>query len=95
MGLKVEDRSTGEMKTWQYDGVFIFIGLLPNSDLLSSKIELDKMGFVVTDKTLMTSIPGLFVAGDVRSGSTKQAAAAAGEGATAALIIRDYIRSFG
>ena len=53
------------------------------------------MGFVVTDKTLMTSIPGLFVAGDVRSGSTKQAAAAAGEGATAALMIRDYIRSFG
>lgn len=94
-GIKVEDRSTGEIKIWHYDGVFIFIGLLPNSDLLSSKIELDKMGFVVTDKTLMTTIPGLFVAGDVRSGSTKQAAAAAGEGATAALMIRDYIRSFG
>ncbi|PKN88546.1 MAG: pyridine nucleotide-disulfide oxidoreductase [Chloroflexi bacterium HGW-Chloroflexi-8] len=95
VGIKVEDRSTGEIKTWHHDGIFIFIGLLPNSDLLKGVVELDKMGFVVTDKTLMTAIPGLFAAGDVRSGSTKQAASAAGEGATAALMIRDYVRSIG
>jgi thioredoxin reductase (NADPH) len=94
-GVKVEDRATGQIKTWHYDGIFIFIGLLPNNNLLSGKVEVDKMGFIVTDKTLMTAIPGVFAAGDVRSGSTKQAASAAGEGATAALMIRDYIREIG
>jgi thioredoxin reductase (NADPH) len=53
---------------------------------------LDQWGFVLTDKTLMTSVPGLFAAGDVRVGSTKQAASAAGEGATAALMIRQYLK---
>ncbi len=87
----VEDRATGERKEWHYDGVFVFIGLSPNSDLVKGKAEVDQWGAVVTDKTLMTSIPGLFAAGDVRAGSTKQAAAAVGEGATAALMIRQYL----
>jgi thioredoxin reductase (NADPH) len=52
-------------------------------------------GFIVTDKTLMTSQPGLFAAGDVRAGSTKQAASAAGEGATAALMVREYLKEVG
>lgn len=91
----VVDRETGDQKEWEYDGIFIFIGLMPNSDLLKEKVEIDKTGFVVTDKTLQTAIPGLYAAGDVRSGSTKQAASAAGEGATAALMIRDYVREMG
>jgi thioredoxin reductase (NADPH) len=56
---------------------------------------MDEQGFIVTDKTLMTSLPGLFAAGDVRAGSTKQAASAAGEGATAALMIREYLKENG
>lgn len=91
----VQDRATGEMKEWQYDGVFVFIGLSPNSDLVTGKVALDPLGFVVTDKTLMTSLPGLFAAGDVRADSTKQAASAAGEGATAALMIRQYLQEQG
>ncbi len=91
----VEDRATGEQKTWSYDGVFIFIGLSPNSDLLKNKAEIDQWGAIVTDKTLMTSMPGVFAAGDVRAGSTKQAASAVGEGATAALMIRQYIQKIG
>jgi thioredoxin reductase (NADPH) len=87
----VEDRATGDQKEWHYDGVFVFIGFSPNSDLAKGKADLDQWGSVVTDKTLMTSIPGLFAAGDVRAGSTKQAASAAGEGATAALMIRQYL----
>jgi thioredoxin reductase (NADPH) len=89
-----EDRATGELKEWQYDGVFIFIGLSPNSDLLRGKAELDPYGFVMTEK-MVTSFPGVFAAGDVRADSTKQAAAAAGEGASAALMIRDYLKSIG
>ena len=91
----VEDRATGELKELQYDGVFVFVGLAPNSDLVKGKVELDPYGFVVTDKTLMTNMPGLFVAGDARAGSTKQAASAVGEGATAALMIRQYLTQVG
>lgn len=91
----VEDRATGKRKEWKYDGIFVFIGLSPNSDLLKGKAELDNWGFVVTDKTLMTSLPGVFAAGDVLAGSTKQAASAAGEGATAALMIRQYLQAIG
>jgi thioredoxin reductase (NADPH) len=90
--VHVRDRATGENKIWHYDGVFVFIGLSPNSQLVAGQVETDAAGFVVTDKTLMTSWPGLFVAGDVRAGSTKQAASAAGEGATAALMIREYLK---
>ncbi|NOY99636.1 MAG: FAD-dependent oxidoreductase [Chloroflexi bacterium] len=90
----VEDRATGEQKEWHYDGVFVFIGLTPNSSLVKGKAELDKWGFIKTEK-MMSSMPGVFAAGDVRAGSTKQAASAAGEGATAALMIREYLNSLG
>ena len=54
---------------------------------------MDDQGFVVTSSTLETTLPGVFAAGDVRAGSTKQAASAAGEGATVALMIRDYLKN--
>lgn len=89
--IQVRDRDSGALQKWDYDGVFVFIGLTPNSDLAATHAELEG-GFVVTDKTLMTRAPGLFAAGDVRLGSTKQAASAAGEGATAAIMIRQYLQ---
>lgn len=91
----VEDRTSGELEEWKYDGVFVFIGLTPNSGLVKDLSEVDRYGFVVTDKTLMTGKPGLFAVGDVRAGSTKQAASATGEGATAALMIREYLKEVG
>ena len=91
----VEDLSTGKLKEWHYDGVFVFIGMMPNNDLILDQIKTDRHGFIITDKTLMTSKPGLFAAGDVRAGSTKQAASAAGEGATAALMMREYLKEVG
>lgn len=91
----VEDRATGKLKEWKYDGVFVFVGLAPNNDLIKDFADTDQWGFVVTDKTLMTSAPGLFAAGDVRAGSTKQAASATGEGATVALMMRQYLREVG
>lgn len=91
----VEDRATGETMEWDYDGVFVFIGLTPHNELVAEMVGLDERGFIQTDATMMTSAPGLFAAGDVRSGSTKQAASAAGEGATAALMIRDYLQRVG
>ncbi len=73
------------------DGAFVFIGLSPNNQLVADLVELDAAGFVVADLGMQTSVPGVFVAGDVRSGSTKQAASASGEGASAALAIRRYV----
>jgi len=91
----VEDRATGEEKNWQYDGVFVFIGLTPNSKLVEDQVDTNSYGFIETDLALMTSQPGIFAAGDVRAGSTKQAASSAGEGATAALSIREYLKAVG
>jgi thioredoxin reductase (NADPH) len=91
----VEDRATGEIKEWEYDGVFVFIGLAPNTDLVKDLVVCDPGGFLHTDQTLMCTSPGLFAAGDVRAGSTKQAASAAGEGASAAIMIRQYLDQLG
>jgi thioredoxin reductase (NADPH) len=83
--------SQGEEREEQYDGVFVFIGLSPNSELVKGLVDLDGQGFVLTDAGLQTSLPGVFAAGDVRAGATKQAASAAGEGAAVALGIRRYV----
>jgi thioredoxin reductase (NADPH) len=91
--VSVRDRATNEIKTWNPDGVFVFIGLSPNSAFLPAEIERDRWGFVVTDKMLETTVRGVFAAGDVRAGATKQIASAAGEGATAALMIREYLKN--
>lgn len=86
------DKSSGQKVEFPTDGVFVFVGLDPNSQFLAgSGVELDERGFIRSDERLMTSVPGIFVAGDVRSGATMQIASAAGEGATAALMIREYL----
>ncbi len=70
---------------------FVFIGLDPNSQLLRGLTALDERGFVVTSDTFATDLEGVFVAGDVRSGSTKQLASAVGEGAAVAIQVRNYL----
>jgi thioredoxin reductase (NADPH) len=74
------------------DGVFVFVGLKPNTQFLKdSGVELDPIGHVKTNQKLETAVPGIFACGDVRSGATMQIASAVGEGATAALNIREYL----
>lgn len=74
------------------DGIFVFIGLKPNTQFLDgSGVELDELGLIKTNEKLETNIPGVFASGDVRSGATMQVASAVGEGATAALSIREYL----
>lgn len=87
------DKNTGNKVEFETDGVFVFVGLDPNTGFLKdSDVELDDVGFVVADaEKLQTTIPGVFVAGDCRQGSTMQIATAVGEGATAALRIREYL----
>jgi len=111
-GIRLLNNKTGSEETLPVEGVFIFVGLTPNTGFLEgSGIMLDKWGFVMTGHDLLhrgkrpknyadrdphileTSIPGIFAAGDVRDKSTKQVASAAGEGASAALIIREYLKT--
>lgn len=89
----VKDTITGETKELHPAGCFVFIGLDPNTDFVKGQVDLDQRGLISTNMGLMTSMPGVFAAGDVRSGSTKQLASAVGEGAAAAIGIRQYLES--
>jgi thioredoxin reductase (NADPH) len=89
---KVKATQDGKPVEFDTDGVFVFVGLVPNTQFLSpTPIRLDEIGFVITDEHLQTTMAGVFAAGDVRCGATMQIASAAGEGATAALKIREYL----
>lgn len=88
----VKINENGEDKELVVDGVFVFVGLKPNTQFLQgSAIALDATGLIKTDNLLETSMPGVFASGDVRSGATMQIASAVGEGASAALSIREYL----
>ncbi len=87
----VKDLRTGEMEELTPGAVFIFIGLDPNTQFIEGIVDLDRWKFIVTGDTMETSVNGIFAAGDVRAGSTKQISSAAGEGTTAALMIRQYL----
>ena len=80
-------------ETWEMHpaAAFIFIGLVPNTGFLQGVVDLDQWGNIKTGPNLETDVPGIFAAGDARLGSTKQVAAAAGEGTTAALMVREYL----
>ena len=82
----------GVSRDIKVDGVFVFVGLSPNTEFLKhTKIELDQYGLIKTNPRLETNMPGVFASGDVRSGATMQIASAVGEGAAAALAIREYL----
>lgn len=87
----IEDLVSGALEEQHPAGVFVFIGLDPNTGFVKASVDLDERGFVATDPTFMSSMPGVFAAGDVRDGSTKQLASAVGEGAAVAIQIRGYL----
>ncbi len=91
-GVTLRNVGTGADTQAAPAGVFVFIGQQPNTAPVRGLVDMDDRGFILTDKGLETSVPGIFAAGDAREGSTKQATSAVGEGATAALAIRDYLR---
>src|SRR3989449_7437890 len=88
----IKNTQTGETQELHVPGVFVFIGLSPNSRKFKDIAKLDVQGFIMTGIDFQTSTEGIFAAGDVRAGSTKQLGSAAGEGAAAALAIREHLR---
>ena len=89
--LAYKDRATGEEKRVELEGIFVQIGLLPNTDWLKGTVELSKFGEIVIDAKGQTSIPGVFAAGDCTTTPFKQIVIAAGAGATAALSAFDHL----
>lgn len=83
----------GEEREHPASAAFIFVGLDPNTAWLDGMVDVDDRGFIVTDRMQATSVPGVFAAGDVRAGSTKQLASAVGEGASVALQVRYHLDS--
>lgn len=87
-GLKYKDLVTGDEKTVKVDGVFVYIGVIPQTSFLKNiNVKLDKHGFIIADEKGRTNIPGIYAAGDVLSGSEEQIATAVGDGSRAAITL--------
>ena len=84
----VKSSATEELKT---DGVFIFIGHFPNTDLFTGQLEMDPMGYLVTDERAMTSVPGVFAAGEVQDPVYRQVATSVGQGAAAGMMVERWL----
>ncbi|OGC41278.1 hypothetical protein A2Y85_00755 [candidate division WOR-3 bacterium RBG_13_43_14] len=89
--ITVKDLDTGKDNNIEVNGVFIYAGLVPASGFLKGFVDLDQHGYVITDHELQTSVPGVFAAGDIRSGSRRQVITACGQGAEAALNAYHYV----
>ena len=90
-GIAVEPRDGGEGEQLELEGVFVQIGLLPNSEWLKGTLELSRFGEIIVDAKGQTSIPGVFAAGDVTTVPYKQIVIAVGEGAKASLSAFDHL----
>jgi thioredoxin reductase (NADPH) len=89
--LEVFNRKTNEISYIPVDGIFIYVGILPNNELLESRIELDSSGFVLTDEFMHTNVPGIFAAGDIRHTVLRQVVTATSDGAVAAWSAEKWI----
>jgi thioredoxin reductase (NADPH) len=93
--LKLRHVKTGKQSNLKVNGVFVAVGLMPNSRSFFSIIELDDAGYIVADETMAASAPGIFAAGDIRRNSPRQIAAAVGDGVTAAMSAFKYVQEQG
>ncbi len=94
-GLELRNVKTGQESNLKVDGLFVAVGLMPNSQCFRSIVEVDDVGYIIVDDSMSTSAPGVFAAGDIRRDSARQIAAAVGDGATAALSAFRYLQEIG
>jgi thioredoxin reductase (NADPH) len=90
-GLRLEDTVTGETSKLPVAGCFVFVGFKPNSGLIREHFRHDASGYIITDDRMMTSIPGLFAAGDLRVQLVRQVTTAVGDATTAAIAVEKYL----
>jgi len=91
--IVIKDRETGEVKEIPTQGVFVYVGYQPYTDFVKDFVELDERGYIITDQHMHTNVPGVMAAGDVRSGNLAQVAVAVGDGAKAAIAVREYLQA--
>ncbi|HEY9015199.1 MAG TPA: thioredoxin-disulfide reductase [Gemmatimonadales bacterium] len=89
--VELEDTVTGEASSLVATGAFVFIGFRPNTGLVKQHVAHDPSGYLITDDRMMTSVPGLFAAGDVRAQLTRQITTAVGDATTAAIAVEKYL----
>lgn len=89
--LRLRHVRTGERSEFPVGGVFIFVGFIPNTQLVAGHVDHDPQGYYLTDANMRTSIPGIFAAGDVRAQLTRQVTTAVGDGTTAAIAATKYV----
>lgn len=89
--VRVRNVKTGEVSQIETDGVFVYVGLVPATKIFQGQLDLDDNGYIVTDRRLRASVPGVFAAGDVQNPSFRQAVIAAGSGAQAAMEADRYL----
>lgn len=92
-GIRVRNVQSGATEDIQVDGVFIYVGTRPNSELVKDLVKLDDRGYIVTDEDMATSCPGLFAAGDVRKKMLRQVVTAVADGAIAAVAAEKYLEA--
>jgi thioredoxin reductase (NADPH) len=90
-GVRIRNVKTGETSMIDTDGVFVYIGLIPATKIFEGQVDLDANGYVITDRGLRTSVPGVFAAGDVQNPDFRQAVVAAGSGAVAAMAADRFL----
>lgn len=91
IGLRLEDTVAGETSKLPVAGCFVFVGFKPNSGLIREHFRHDASGYIITDDRMMTSIPGLFAAGDLRVQLVRQVTTAVGDATTAAIAVEKYL----
>ena len=91
--VELKNVKTSQVSTLNVQGVFVFIGHEPNTQLVKGILDLDEFGFIKTDAEMQTSVAGVFAAGDIRSKNLRQISTAVGEGATAAFSAEKYLNS--
>ena len=92
-GLRYRDVISGDVRTLDATGCFVFVGFRPNTGIIDGHFDHDEMGYVKTDTIMQTSIPGLFAAGDLRSQLTRQVTTAVGDATTAAIAVEKYLKA--
>jgi len=93
-GVRVRNVRTGESSTIETDGVFIYVGMEPKTEMFAGQLELDERGYIISDRRQHTSVPGVFVAGDVQDPLYRQIAVAVGTGAIAAMEVEKFLGEY-
>ncbi len=91
--VQAHNLKTGKVEKWETDGVFVFVGHFPNSQLFKGQLAMDEQDFVIVDKHMQTSVPGMFAAGEIMDPIYKQAISSAGQGCQAAISVERYLES--